>query len=109
MRTLILAFVVLALCPTVLAEELTEETAPVFSDPIQVMADGVAIAVESPGFACPTFVDVDGDGLCDMVVGQFRDGKMHFFKNVGTAKAPKFAKGEWIKSADKTAVVPGVW
>ncbi len=109
MRNLILACAVLALSPVVLAEELTEASAPIFSEPIQVMADGVPIAVEAPGFACPTFHDVDGDGLRDLVVGQFKEGKLRLFKNVGSAKAPKFAKGEWLMTGEKAAVVPGVW
>ena len=111
MRNFILIGAFLALAPLATAEEATEEATPevAFHEPIQVMADGAAIAVESPGFACPTFVDVDGDGLRDLVVGQFRDGKMTFFKNTGSASEPTFAAGTWIMSGDKPAVVPGVW
>ena len=109
MRNLILACALLALSPVVLAEELTEEPAVAFHEPILVMAGGSPIAVEAPGYACPTFADVDGDGLCDLVVGQFKAGMMHFFKNTGTAKEPKFAKGTWLMSGDKPARVPDVW
>ena len=108
MRILILACAALALSPVVSAEEVTESTSA-FHEPVQVLADGSPICVEPPGFACPAFEDVDGDGLKDLVVGQFTDGKMHFFKNIGSKKEPKFAKGDFLKSGDKPALVPDVW
>ena len=40
----------------------------------------------------PVFADLDGDGLRDLVVASSK-GKIRFYKNVGTAKAPAFAKG----------------
>ncbi len=80
-----------------------------FEPPVQLMADGEPIAVEAPGFACPTMADVDLDGRRDLVVGQFASGKMHFFKNIApTGTAPEFAKGEWIMTGDEPATVPGV-
>ena len=109
MRTTIVLCAMLALVPLAAAEEASEAPTPAFHEPVLLEADGKPIAMESPGFAAPTMADVDGDGLMDLVAGQFRQGKMHFFKNVGTAKAPKFAKGDWIKSGDKPAIVPGVW
>ncbi len=37
----------------------------------------------------PTFGDLDGDGLQDMLVGDYT-GSMHFFKNAGTSTAASF-------------------
>lgn len=105
MRILLLAVALLALTSPGLAREVTSE----FEAPVQLMADGKPIAMEAPGFAAPTFVDVDGDGKRDLVVGQFKQGKMHVFKNVGTDAAPSFAAGDWIKTGDEAAIVPGVW
>ncbi|MCP5065235.1 MAG: hypothetical protein GY946_01600 [bacterium] len=61
------------------------------------------------GYAGPTLADVDGDGKRDLVVGQFSKGKMHFFQNVGTDTAPKFAKGAFLMTGDEPALVPDVW
>ena len=81
-----------------------------FEKPIRIRAAGEYVSVESPGYACPTIADVDGDGKEDLVVGQFSQGNMQFFKNVSrTGHPPEFARSEWIKTGNERAVVPGVW
>ncbi len=81
-----------------------------FEKPFRVEADGQPVAVESPGYACPTMADVDGDGVPDLVVGQFRAGNMQFFRNLaGKNQPPQFAAGEWLMTNEDRAVVPGVW
>ena len=81
-----------------------------FETPVRVQAGGEYVSVESPGYACPTMADVDGDGKEDLVVGQFSQGNMQFFKNVArTGYPPEFAQAEWIKTGNERAVVPGVW
>jgi hypothetical protein len=77
-----------------------------FAAPVLLKANGVAIRVESPGYACPCWADMDGDGKKDLVVGQFRNGQMRVFKNLGDGR---FAAGEWLKADGKAAEVPGVW
>src|SRR2546422_2194933 len=77
-----------------------------FAPPVRLKAGGVAIRVESPGFASPCLADVDGDGKLDLLVGQFSGGKIQFFKGLGSGK---FAKGAWLQAEGKPAEVPGVW
>src|SRR5439155_360064 len=43
-----------------------------FAPPVRLQADGVAIRVEAPGYACPCWADIDGKGKNDLLVGQFR-------------------------------------
>jgi hypothetical protein len=77
-----------------------------FEPPVRLTAGGVPIRVESPGFAAPCLVDLDGKGRKDLVVGQFNQGKMKVYKNLGGGK---FAEGVWLKADGKIAEVPGVW
>ena len=77
-----------------------------FENPVRLQGGGAAIRVESPGYAAPCWADIDGDGKKDLLVGQFRGGKIRIFKNLGDGK---LASGEWLKADDKVAEVPGVW
>ena len=81
-----------------------------FETPVRLKAGDEFVAVEAPGYACPTLADVDEDGKLDLVVGQFNNGHMQFCKNVAEdGEPPKFAAAEWIQSGDERAEVPGVW
>ena len=77
-----------------------------FEPPVRLKGGDAAIRVEAPGYACPTWADVDGDGKKDLVVGQFAGGKMRVFKGLG---GTQFAPGTWLLADGKTAEVPGVW
>ena len=77
-----------------------------FEKPVRLKGGGLAVRVESPGYAFPCWTDVDGDGNKDLVVGQFNKGKMRVFKNLGKGK---LAEGVWLKAEGKVAEVPGVW
>ncbi|HSQ55791.1 MAG TPA: hypothetical protein VLM40_08590 [Gemmata sp.] len=77
-----------------------------FEPPVRLKAGDALVRVESPGYACPTWADVDGDGKKDLIVGQFAKGKMRVFKNLG---GTKFGAGVWLQAEGKVAEVPGVW
>ena len=77
-----------------------------FEPPVRLKADGVPVRVEAPGYAAPCWADIDGDGRKDLLVGQFHDGKIRVYKNLGDAK---LAPGEWLKADGEVAKIPGVW
>ena len=77
-----------------------------FAPPVRLTADGVPIRIESPGYAAPCLADLDGKGKLDLLVGQFRGGKIQVFKGLGGGK---FAAGTWLQAEGKVAEVPGVW
>ncbi len=77
-----------------------------FESPVRLKAGDAAIRVESPGYAAPCWTDIDGDGKKELLVGQFRQGKIQVFKHLG---AEKFAPGDWLQAEGKVAEVPGVW
>lgn len=77
-----------------------------FEKPVRLKADGKQVSVESPGYASPCVADIDGDGIKDLLVGQFNDGKIKVYSGLGENK---FGKGKWLKAGGKIAKVPGVW
>jgi len=77
-----------------------------FQPPVRLLADGVPVRVESPGYAAPCWTDIDGDGKKDLLVGQFRGGKIQVYKNLGVVK---LTAGKWLNAAGEVAEVPGVW
>jgi hypothetical protein len=77
-----------------------------FEAPVRLKADGVPVRVESPGYAAPCWADIDGDSKKDLLVGQFHQGKIRVYRNLGDSK---LAAGEWLMAEGSVAEVPGVW
>jgi len=77
-----------------------------FSEPVRLKSGDEFVRVEAPGWACPSWHDLDGDGRKDLIVGQFRGGKMRHFRNLGEGK---LAAGVWLEAEGQVAEVPGVW
>ena len=97
----------LTLLSTVLAGGALALGAPTeFQPPVRLEADGSPVRVESPGYAAPCWADIDGDGKKDLLVGQFHDGKIRVYKNLGDGK---LAAGQWLKADGAVAEIPGVW
>ncbi|NTW24110.1 MAG: hypothetical protein HGA37_05375, partial [Lentimicrobium sp.] len=57
---------------------------PVFADPVPEYQD---LGVQ--GFSTPAFVDINDDGLTDLVSGSI-NGKLTYFENTGTAQQPAY-------------------
>jgi hypothetical protein len=76
------------------------------ADPVRLKAGTECVRVESPGWAAPCWFDVDRDGRKDLVVGQFHDGKMRLYRNLGDGK---LAEGRWLEAGGEVAKVPGIW
>ncbi len=81
-------------------------TAAEFQPPVRLEGGGKAVRVDSPGYAAPCWADIDGDGKKDLLVGQFAQGKIRIYKNLGGGK---LATGEWLMAEGTVAEVPGVW
>lgn len=65
--------------------------------PFAVLADGQAIDVPG-GNSAPCWHDLDGDGLADLLVGQFEDGAVRVYRNLGARGAPRFGAFEWLRA-----------
>jgi hypothetical protein len=73
--------------------------------PIKLPAGGKPIDVDI-GHAAPFHADFDGDGARDLLVGQFGDGKLRVYRNVGTDSEPRFDKFDWFRAGANPGKVP---
>ena len=78
-----------------------DELAP----PFAVEAGGRPIDVEG-GNSAPFVHDLDGDGLADLLVGQFEGGCVRVYRNVGKPGAPRFEGFEPLRAGGALAKVP---
>ncbi|MFO0843915.1 MAG: hypothetical protein U0797_16215, partial [Gemmataceae bacterium] len=68
-------------------------------------ADGVIDSGPSWGHCGPWVHDVDGDGVRDLVVGDF-SGLFRFYRNEGTDQKPRYARAVNLKAGGEDAKVP---
>ena len=73
--------------------------------PVRLLAGGQPINVDV-GHAAPFVADLKGDGTMTLLVGQFGEGKLRLYPNVGTKNAPEFDKFEWLQADGKLGSVP---
>jgi len=76
-----------------------------FLAPVRIEAGGKPIDTEV-GHAAPFVADFDGDGVTDLLVGQFGGGILWIFRNEGTNSRPKLAAGVKFKGESPDGRVP---
>ena len=72
-------------------------SAPSLLAGVQLQADGQTIAVD--GESVPYVVDWTNDGKKDLLVGQFTEGNVHLFSNIGTDSSPVLTSSGLIESS----------
>jgi hypothetical protein len=88
------------------ANEIARVEADLFHAPVRLVAgDGVIDSGSSWGHSSPWIVDVDGDGLMDLIVGDF-SGFFRWYRNEGTNVKPRYAKAVNLKAGGVDAQVP---
>lgn len=73
--------------------------------PVRIEAAGRPIDTDV-GHAAPSVCDLDGDGVNDLLVGQFGDGLLWIYMNEGTNARPELAEGVKFKNGDEDGRVP---
>jgi len=73
--------------------------------PVRIEAAGAPIDT-GVGHAAPLVADFDGDGVRDLLVGQFGDGILRIYRNRGTDAAPELAAGFVFQGESPNGRVP---
>ena len=95
----------MALSLLLLAGLQTPSPPSLFEKPFRVR-DGSQYIDVDVGHAAPLYTDFDGDGVPDLLVGQYGDGKLRIYHNVGTAKEPRFDGFTWFRTGEQDGKVP---
>ncbi len=96
-------------------------------DPVRLEANGEPIDVVV-GHAAPFVMDVDGDGVKDLLVGEFgkgdfdgsrlpaatlkkwgssfAEGKLRIYRNLGSNSEPRFGSFEYLQAGGGIASIP---
>ncbi len=78
---------------------------PDLEQPVRLEAAGKPIDTDI-GHAAPFVCDFDGDGMKDLLVGQFGEGILWIYRNEGTNSEPKLAAGVKFKDGKEDGRVP---
>lgn len=87
-------------------------TATDLEKPFAVKSGEQILDVGQQGHSSPLFTDWDGDGLKDLLVGQYgkgateTEGAVRIYKNVGSAKLPRFDSFTYVVANGRTNLVP---
>ncbi len=94
-----LLFVTLLFFPLLLSAD-----APTFAAPVHVLANGVPLTVSA--HAAPSVVDWDGDGVKDLLVGQYTGGNIRLYINSGTNSSPVFTTYSYMQADGSIIQLP---
>jgi hypothetical protein len=88
------------------ADEPVRVEKDLFHPPVRLeAADGIIDSGSAWGHSSPWVVDVDGDGVKDLVVGDF-SGLFRVYRNEGTNQKPRYVKAGNLKAGGVDAKVP---
>jgi hypothetical protein len=74
--------------------------------PVHLLAGGKPLDVERSGHAAPFVGDFFEDGRMALLVGQYHEGRLRIYRNIGTKGKPKFDTFTWFEAGGKIASVP---
>ena len=79
-----------------------------FQEGVLLQADGKVIGAGAGtiGHLVPVVTDWNEDGKKDLLVGQFKDGKISLYLNTGTDSAPELKFQEYLKAGGAEISLP---
>ena len=91
----------IALCLVLLCSPLFAQ----FKEGVKLEANGQPIDAEIGHFV-PAVVDWNSDGKKDLIIGQFKEGKIQLFLNYGSDSAPLFKDSQYLQAGGEEISLP---
>ena len=109
-RFLLMGLLLIAVARLAAAEEAASpnagHTGHDLQPPVQIEAEGQPLDVQRDGHSAPFFADFDGDGLRDLLVGQYHEGRLRIYRNLGVSSEPRFDTYTWFEAGGAAGRVP---
>ncbi len=80
--------------------------APVEFQFVGPVLDAYGKPIDVGTYAAPLLVDWDGDGLEDLIAGQFEGGQIRFYPNSGAPGDPSFDEFQYLRDGGSLLSVP---
>lgn len=92
--------------PVIAGSLAAQDGADPFEKPFRIQDEKGIVDVDI-GHAAPYVADIDRDGKPDLLVGQFGQGRLRIYTNVGKEDGqPRFAGFRWLMAEKEIASVP---
>jgi len=79
------------------------------ADPIPIWVNDSILDVEHEGDASPAVIDIDGDGIRDLVVGESYQGQLRIYRNLDSNESPRFQSFGIFKNGESEGRLPSEW
>ncbi len=88
-----------------LAADNAQEISKPLEKPVLLKASGKPIDTDI-GHAAPYLCDWDDDGDRDLLVGQFGDGKLRIYTNIGSDQQPRYEGPSFFEAGGELGTIP---
>ena len=74
--------------------------------PVHVCIDGQPLDVQRAGYAAPFLGDIDGDGIPDLLVGEYQNGALRIYPGKKRPGPREFGDHAWFRAGGTAGRIP---